>query len=73
MLIYLRSVLAYEDDCSKEIGKRIGRATEVLSEFENIWKSKSISTKTKRDIEATCVLTQCSIVCMRNVDNEEKG
>ena len=33
------------NDCSKEIGRRIGKATE--SEFKNVWKRKSISTKTK--------------------------
>ena len=39
-----------------EIGRRIGRATGVISEFNNIWKNKSISTKTKRDIMVTCVI-----------------
>jgi len=44
--IYLGSLLTYDNDCSKEIGRRIGMATGVLSEFKNIWISKNISIKT---------------------------
>src|SRR6218665_1078522 len=56
-LTYLGSLLTYDNDCSKEIGRRIGRATGVMSEFKNIWKSKNISTKTKQDIMVTCVIS----------------
>ena len=43
---YLGSLLTYDNNCSKEIGRRIGMATGVLSEFKNIWISKNISIKT---------------------------
>src|SRR6218665_3012391 len=36
-LTNLESLLTYDNDCSKEIGRRVGRAT---AEFKNIWKSK---------------------------------
>ena len=47
---YLGSLLPYED-CSREIGRRIRRAAGVMTEFKNIWKSKNISIKTKRDMD----------------------
>ena len=40
---YLRSLFTYDNDCSKGIGRRIARATGLMSEFKNIWKSKRIS------------------------------
>ena len=40
---YLGRLLTYDNDSSKEIGKRIGRATGVISEFKNIWKSKELA------------------------------
>jgi len=49
----LESLLAYDNDCSKEIGTRVGKATGVMPEFKNIWKSKNISSKTKRYIVVT--------------------
>ena len=48
-------MLTYDNDCSKEIGRGIGRATGVMAEFKNIWKSQNISIKTKRDIMITRV------------------
>ena len=39
------------------IGRWIGRARGVMSEFKNIWKSKSISIKTNQDIMVTCVIS----------------
>jgi len=35
----------------------IGSATGVMAEFKNIWKSKNIGIKTKRDIMVTCVIS----------------
>src|SRR6218665_1672310 len=52
---YLESLLTYDNDRSKEIGRWIGRATGVMTKFKNICKSKNISTKTKRDIMVTYV------------------
>jgi len=43
----------------------------IMSEFKNIWKSNfTISIKTKRHYGN--LRNQCSIVCMWNVDVEEK-
>jgi len=60
---YLGILLTYDNDCSKKIGRRIGRATVVMSEFNNIWKSKSISIKTKQDIMVTCVISVVLYAC----------
>ena len=51
-------LLTYDNDCSKEIGIRIGRATIVM--FKNIWEKQ----KHKRDIKVACVILQRSIVYM---------
>jgi len=40
---YLGSLLTDDNDCSKEIGRRIGRATGVVSEFKNTWKAKALA------------------------------
>src|SRR6218665_2637398 len=53
----LGSLLTYNNNCSKEIGRRIGRAIGVMAEFKNIWQSKNICIKTKRDIIITCVIS----------------
>jgi len=42
----------------------------MLEFKEHLEEQKSISVKTKRDIVVTCD-TQRSIVCMRNVDDDE--
>src|SRR6218665_867668 len=47
---YLGSLLTNDNDCSKEIERRLGRAEGIKAEFKNIWKSKNIGIKTKRDI-----------------------
>ena len=60
---YLGSLITYYSDCSKEIGKRIGRVTGVLSEFKNIWKIKSSGIKTKLDFMVTCVISVVLYAC----------
>src|SRR6218665_949420 len=39
---YLGSLLTYDNDCSKEIGSRIGRPTGVMAEFKSNCKRKKI-------------------------------
>src|SRR6218665_880639 len=56
---YLGSLLTHGNDWSKEIG----RATGVMAEFKNVWKSKDISIKTKRDIMVICVISVVLYAC----------
>src|SRR6218665_1707452 len=60
---YLGSLLTHDNDWSKEIGRRIGRATGVMAEFKNVWKSKDISIKAKRDIMVICVISIVLYAC----------
>jgi hypothetical protein len=61
--VYLGSLLTSDNDCSKEIHRRIARATGVMAEFKNIWRSKNISVRTKLDIIRTCVLSVLLYAC----------
>ena len=61
--VYLGSLLTAYNDCSKEINRRIAKATGIMAEFKNVWKSKSISVKTKLDIIRTCVLSVLLYAC----------
>jgi len=61
--IYLGSLLTHDNDWSKEIGRRTVRATGVMAEFKNVWKSKDISIKTKRDIMVICVISVVLYAC----------
>ncbi len=52
--MYLGSLLTWDNDCNKEIKRRIARATGVMAGFKTIWNSKHISTETKISIIRTC-------------------
>ena len=49
---YLGSNMTYDLDCRGEIKIRIAKGTAVLKAMDKIWKSSTISTKTK-----TCVFS----------------
>jgi hypothetical protein len=66
------SLLTWDNDCNKEIKRRIARTTGAMEGFKTIWKSKHISTETKISILRTC-LFECAAVCLRDMDTSEKG
>ena len=61
--VYLGSLLTWENDCNKEIKRRIARATGAMAGFKTIWNSKHISTQTKISIIRTCVLSVLLYAC----------
>lgn len=72
--VYLGSLLTWDNDCNKEIRRRIARATGAMAGFKKIWNSKQISTETKISIIRTCVLSVLLYACetwtMRKKDKE---
>jgi len=60
---YLGSLLTWDNDCTKEIKRRIARATGAMAGFKKIWNSKHISTETKINIIRTCVLSVLLYAC----------
>ncbi|HMW60562.1 MAG TPA: reverse transcriptase domain-containing protein, partial [Leptospiraceae bacterium] len=60
---YLGSLLTWDNDCSKDIRRRIAKATGVSSGFGSIWKSKQISIKVKMSILRTCVFSVFMYAC----------
>ncbi len=61
--VYLGSLLTWDNDCNKEIKRRIARASGVMVGFKTIWNSKHISTKTKISIIRTCVMSVLLYAC----------
>ena len=55
--VNLGSLLTEENDGSKEIQRRIARATRAMEQFRKIWRSKSISTGTKMNIIKAMVMS----------------
>ncbi len=62
-LVYQGSLLTWENDCNKEIKRRIARATGVMAGFKTTWNSKHISTETKISIIRTCVMSMLLYAC----------
>ncbi len=72
--VYLGSLLTWDNDCNKEIKRRIARANGVMAGFETIWNSKHISTETKISIIRTCVMSVLLYACeTRTSENHTCG
>jgi len=54
--MYLGSLLTCDNDCCKEMKRRIARVTGVMARFKKVWNSMHISTRTKFSIIRTCVM-----------------
>jgi len=52
----LGSLLSWDNDCGKEIRRRIAKALHAMAGFKTIWTSKEISVKTKFSILKACIL-----------------
>ncbi len=55
--VYLGSLITSDNDCSKEIRRRIALATGALAGFNKIWRSKDIRMTVKTQILRTCVFS----------------
>ena len=45
--VYLGSLLTWNNDCSKEIRRRLNEAMDAMASFNTIWKSKHVSIQVK--------------------------
>ena len=55
--VYLGSLVTKDNDCSKEIRRRIALAAGTFGTLTTIWKSGNISTNTKLMLFESCVLS----------------
>ena len=60
---YLGSLLTWDNDCGKEIGRRIAKAAGAMAGFGNIWRSREISIQTKTEIIKTCIFSILLYAC----------
>ena len=61
--VYLGSLISRDNDCSKEIRRRIGIAGSALASLRKTWKSKNIDIKTKMRILDACVMSTLTYAC----------
>lgn len=54
---YLGSLLTWDNNCSEEIRRRIGKATGVLASLKHIWNSRKLKTDNKLKVLTTCVFS----------------
>ena len=61
--VYLGSLLTWNNDCGKEIARRIAKAAGAMAAFGNIWRSREISIQTKVKIITTCIFSVLLYAC----------
>ena len=61
--IYLGSLISNDNDCSKEIKRRIGIAVGALGKLCDIWKSSSVLLKEKMKLLDACVFSTLMYAC----------
>ena len=54
---YLGSLLTWDNNCSEEIKRRIGKATGAFASLKHIWNSKKLKIENKLKILTTCVFS----------------
>jgi hypothetical protein len=54
---YLGSLLTWDNNCSEEIKRRIGKATGAMASLKHIWNSKKLKLENKLRILTTCVFS----------------
>jgi len=55
--VYLGSLVSWNNNCSKDIKRRIGKATAAFEGFRKVWQSKEIRIQTKTRILSVCVMS----------------
>ena len=61
--VYLGSLITRNNDCSKEIQRRIGIASSVFGSMKEIWGSQNISLRNKLRILDCCVFSSLLYAC----------
>jgi hypothetical protein len=54
---YLGSLLTWDNNCSDEIKRRIGKATGAMASLKHIWNSKKLKVDNKLKVLTTCVFS----------------
>ena len=54
---YLGSLLTWDNNCSEEIKRRIGKATGAMASLRHIWNSRKLKLENKLGILTTCVFS----------------
>jgi hypothetical protein len=54
---YLGSLLTWDNNCSDEIKRRIGKATGTMASLKHIWSSKKLKIDNKLEVLTTCVFS----------------
>ena len=54
---YLGSLLTWDNNCSDEIKRRIGKATGTMASLKHIWNSKKLKIDNKLKVLTTCVFS----------------
>src|SRR5262249_9973599 len=54
---YLGSLITWNNSCSEEIKRRIGKVTGAFASLKHIWKSKKLKMENKLKILTTCVFS----------------
>ena len=55
--VYLGSLLTWDNDCSREIRRRIAQATGAMAGFNNVWNSKKIKLTVKLQVVRSCIFS----------------
>lgn len=61
--VYLGSLITSDNDCSKEIGRRIAIAQSSFASLNELWKSGNISIEVKLKLLTTCVFSTLLYAC----------
>lgn len=61
--VYLGSLITSDNNCSKEIDRRIAIARGMFASLKEIWKSGNVSIRTKLRIVETCVFSTLLYAC----------
>jgi hypothetical protein len=61
--VYLGSLITWDNDCSKEIKNRIGKASGAMTKLRKTWSRKEISLATKVQLLNACVFSVLLYAC----------
>ena len=54
---YLGNLITWDNNCSEEIRRRIGKAEEAMASLTHIWNGKTLTIQNKLRLLTTCVFS----------------
>jgi len=61
--VYLGSLITWDNDCSKEIKSRIGKANGAMTKLRKTWNRKESSLETELKLLNACVFSVLLYIC----------